>query len=123
MYAGCSPDSATCRYLLTVIDQESELLQIAARTPAGSSEHLDTAYAALIDGLTAELRGWITEWAPQAADEQTDALAALGINSLLGERFAANRIRQREAPLSDDRYLQEWTALFTARLQSLREDR
>jgi hypothetical protein len=32
-------------------DQELELLQIAARTPAGLSARLDTAYAALIDGL------------------------------------------------------------------------
>jgi hypothetical protein len=31
------------RLLLTVIDQEHELLQIAARTPAGLSTRLDTA--------------------------------------------------------------------------------
>lgn len=107
------------RYLLTVIDQETELLQIATRTPEGLSERLDTAHAALIDGLTAELRGWITTWAPQASAEQTHVLAALGINSLLGERFAANRVRQPEARPSDDRYLQEWTAVLSARLTSL----
>src|SRR5882757_8238553 len=39
------------RYLLTVVDEELELLQIAARTPAGRSGRLDTAYAALVDGL------------------------------------------------------------------------
>jgi AcrR family transcriptional regulator len=111
------------RYLLTVIDQETELLQIAARTPAGLSERLDTAYAALIDGLTEELRGWIIAWAPKAPAEQTRTLAAIGINSLLGERFAADRIRRPEAPRSDDRYLQEWTAVFTARVHSLEGDR
>src|SRR6478735_7008998 len=57
------------RYLLTVIDQESELLQIAARTPARLSERLDTAYAALVDGLCDELNGWISAWAPQASPE------------------------------------------------------
>ena len=36
------------RYLLTVVDEEIELLQIAARTPAGRSARLDTAYAALV---------------------------------------------------------------------------
>jgi AcrR family transcriptional regulator len=111
------------RYLLTVIDQETELLQIAARTPAGLSERLDTAYAALIDGLTEELRGWITAWAPKAPAEQTHTLAAIGINSLLGERFAANRIRRPDEPDSDERYLQEWTAVFTARVQSLSGER
>jgi hypothetical protein len=43
------------RYLLSVIDEEIQLLQIAARTPAGQSARLDTAYAALVDGLNAEL--------------------------------------------------------------------
>ena len=35
--------TALGRYLLTVIDEETELLQIAARTPAGRSSRLDTA--------------------------------------------------------------------------------
>ena len=52
------------RYLLSVIDEEIQLLQIAARTPAGQSARLDTAYAALIGGLNAELADWIAAWAP-----------------------------------------------------------
>ena len=40
------------RYLLSVIDEEIQLLQIAARTTAGQSPRLDTAYAALVEGLT-----------------------------------------------------------------------
>jgi AcrR family transcriptional regulator len=106
------------RYLLTVIDQESELLQIAARTPAGLSERLDTAYAALVDSLTEELSGWITAWAPRVPSEQAKVLAALGINSILGERFATNLFRRSEAPISDDRYLREWTAVLAGRVQS-----
>lgn len=106
------------RYLLTVIDQESELLQIAARTPAGLSERLDTAYAALVDSLIEELSGWITAWAPQASSEQAKVLAALGINSILGERFATDLFRRSEAPISDDRYLREWTAVLAGRVQS-----
>ncbi|MUL83048.1 MULTISPECIES: TetR/AcrR family transcriptional regulator [unclassified Mycolicibacterium] len=107
------------RYLLTVIDQESELLQIAARTPAGLSERLDTAYAALVDGLCDELNGWISAWAPHASPGQTRVLASLGINSLLGERFAANLFRRSPAPVSDGEYLTEWTATLAARVQSL----
>ncbi|MUL80516.1 MULTISPECIES: TetR/AcrR family transcriptional regulator [unclassified Mycolicibacterium] len=107
------------RYLLTVIDQESELLRIAARTPAGLSERLDTAYAALVDGLCDELNGWIGAWAPDALPEQTRVLASLGINSLLGERFAANLFRRASEPGSDDRYVREWTATLAARVQSL----
>lgn len=106
------------RYLLTVIDQESELLQIAARTPAGLSERLDTAYAALVDSLTEELAGWITAWAPRVPSEQAKVIAALGINSILGERVATNLFRRSAAPISDDRYLREWTAVLAGRVQS-----
>ena len=107
------------RYLLSVIDQETELLQIAARTPAGLSEHLDTAYAALVDGLTDELNGWITTWASRAASEQTRVLAALGVNSLLGQRFASHLFRRAEAHEPDVVYLEEWTAVLAARVQEM----
>lgn len=107
------------RYLLTVIDQESELLQIAARTPVGLSERLDTAYAALVDGLCDELNGWISAWAPQASPELTKVLASLGVNSLLGERFAANLFRRSPAPVSDAEYLNEWTTTLAGRVQAL----
>ncbi|MEN4478502.1 helix-turn-helix domain-containing protein [Mycolicibacterium cosmeticum] len=107
------------RYLLTVIDQEAELLQIAARTPAGLSDRLDTAYAALVDSLTDELDGWITVWAPNASPEQTKTLATLGVSSLLGERLATNLFRRSSASVPDDRYLDEWTAVLSARVRTL----
>ncbi|MCW1823566.1 TetR family transcriptional regulator [Mycolicibacterium conceptionense] len=107
------------RYLLTVIDQETELLQVAARTPAGMSDRLDTAYAALVDGLCDELHGWINVWAPNRSSEETRVLASLGINSLLGERFAANLFRRPTAAASDDEYLKEWTATLAARVEAL----
>src|SRR5882724_3841415 len=78
------------RYLLTVVDEEREILQIAARTPAGRSTRLDTAYAALVDGLNAELADWITAWAPTLTQQECEVLAALGLNSILGARFATN---------------------------------
>ncbi|MEX3651928.1 MULTISPECIES: TetR/AcrR family transcriptional regulator [Mycolicibacterium] len=106
------------RYLLSVIDQESELLQIAARTPAGLSDRLDTAYAALVDGLCAELNGWIGAWAPNKSPDETRALASLGINSLLGERFASNLFRRPTTQSADDEYLREWTATLAARVES-----
>jgi AcrR family transcriptional regulator len=104
------------RYLLSVIDQESELLQIAARTPAGLSEHLDTAYAALVDGLTAELAGWIESWSPELADTERHVLAALGVNSLLGARFATNLFRRSDGAIPDADYLAEWTKLLATRI-------
>ena len=106
------------RYLLSVIDEEIQLLQIAARTPAGHSARLDTAYAALIDGLNAELADWIAAWAPTLTPANRTVLAALGVNGILGARFATSLFHQPEARIPDDRYLTEWTALLATRILS-----
>lgn len=108
------------RYLLSVIDEEIQLLQIAARTPAGQSARLDTAYAALIDGLNAELADWISTWAPALAKDDRAVLAALGVNGILAARFTTSLFHQPNARVPDDRYLTEWTALLATRLQTLR---
>jgi AcrR family transcriptional regulator len=107
------------RYLLSVIDEEIELLQIAARTPAGRSARLDTAYAALVDTLNAELAEWITAWAPAMTQQQSTVLAALGVNGILGARFATSLFHQSDARIPDDRYLTEWTQVLAARIQAL----
>jgi AcrR family transcriptional regulator len=106
------------RYLLTVIDQELELLQVAARTPAGLSPRLDTAYAALIDGLTAELAEWIAAWGPALTKQHCAVLAALGVNGVLGARFATGLFREPSLHIPDDRYLNEWTAVLAARIET-----
>jgi AcrR family transcriptional regulator len=107
------------RYLLSVVDDEIQLLQIAARTPAGQSARLDTAYAALINGLNSELADWVGTWAPTLIPQNRAVLAALGVNGILGARFATSLFRQTRARIPDDRYITEWTAVLAARIQSL----
>ena len=107
------------RYLLSVIDDEIQVLQVAARTPAGRSTRLDTAYAALVDSLNAELADWITAWAPTLSTPDAAILSALGINSLLGARFATSLFHQRKSHIADDRYLAEWTTTLANRLETL----
>ena len=105
------------RYLLSVVDEEIELLQIAARTPTGRSARLDTAYAAFVDSLNVELAGWITAWAPAMTQEQSTDLAALAVNGILGARFGTGLFHQSAARIPDDRYLAEWTEVLAARIQ------
>ncbi|OBB96493.1 TetR/AcrR family transcriptional regulator [Mycobacterium sp. 852002-40037_SCH5390672] len=107
------------RYLLSVVDEEIQLLQIAARTPSGHSARLETAYAALIDGLNAELDDWIASWAPALANDDRAVLAALGVNGILGVRFASSLFHQPHVRVPDDRYLAEWTALLATRIEAL----
>lgn len=110
------------RYLLSVVDEEIELLQIAARTSAGRSARLDTAYAALVDTLNNELAEWITAWAPATTEEHAKVLAAIGVNGILGVRFATTLFHQSQTKVADDQYLAEWTELLGARIQTIGTD-
>jgi hypothetical protein len=97
-------------------------VQITARTSAGRSARLDTAYAALVDTLNTELAEWITVWAPAMTQQQATVLAALGINGILGARFATNLFHQSEAQVPDDHYLAEWTEVLAGRIQAFSRD-
>lgn len=108
------------RYLLSVIDEEVQILQIAARTPAGQFPRLDAAYAALVDGINAELADWIGTWAPTLVEHDRVVLAALGVNGILGARVPTSLLRQPGGRVPDDRYLAEWTALLACRIDALR---
>jgi AcrR family transcriptional regulator len=108
------------RYVLTVLDEETQLLQIAARTPADQSLRLSNAYAALLDGLYAELADWITGWAPKTSQQDAKAIAAIGVNALLGKRATSTVFHTPAADIPDEQYIAEWTAMLARRIESMR---
>lgn len=105
------------RYLLTVIDDETELLHIAVRTTAQRSSKLTQAYTALINGIETELAEWISTWAPNSTPEQARTIATLGISGLLGHRLGYALVP--EHAITDDQYLSEWTTSLNVRVQML----
>lgn len=107
------------RYVLTVLDEETQLLQIAARTPPEQSPRLNNAYAALIDGLHAEVADWIKGWAPKISKPDAAAIAAIGVDSLLGKRTVNTVFRMPTTGLTDERYIAEWTAMLASRIEPL----
>jgi hypothetical protein len=46
-------------------------------------------------------------------------LAALGVNGILGARFATSLFHQPHARVPDDHYLAEWTAVLVTRIKTL----
>ena len=107
------------RYLLSVIDEETQLLQIAARTPTNRSARLDDAYAALVDGLYTELADWLKGWAPNISQEDIAAIGAVGVNALLGKRATRTLFHAPGADLPDEQYIRQWTAMLAGRIQEL----
>lgn len=108
------------RYILAVLDEESQLLQIAARVPSNRSERLTDAYAALFDGLCAELADWVKNCAPKMNDQQAETIGAVAVNSLFGKRATSTLFHAPEADIPDEEYVAEWTAMLANRIESLR---
>jgi AcrR family transcriptional regulator len=108
------------RYVLTVLDEETQLLQIAARTPPDQSPRLNNAYAALIDGLYAEVADWIKGWAPKISKPDAAAIAAVGVDALLGRRATNTVFRVPAMDMQDEDFIAEWTAMLAGRVEALR---
>jgi AcrR family transcriptional regulator len=108
------------RYVLTVLDEETQLLQIAARTPPEQSPRLNNTYAALVDGLHAEVADWIKGWAPNASDHDARAIAAIGVDALLGKRSTNAVFRVPATDMRDEDYIAEWTTMLAGRIEALR---
>lgn len=107
------------RYVLTVLDEETQLLQIAARTPPDQSPRLNDAYAALIDGLYSEVADWVKGWAPKIDDQDAKAIAAIAVDALLGKRLTNAVFRVPATDMQDEDYIAEWTAMLAGRIQAL----
>jgi AcrR family transcriptional regulator len=109
------------RYVLAVLDEEAQLLQIASRVPSDRSRaRLTDAYAALFDGLYTELSDWMEGWVPGVGRERTATLAAVAVNALLGKRAVRTLFSATATDLPDEQYIAEWTALMESRIESLR---
>ena len=110
------------RYLLSILDQESEFLQVAARTPAADSARVHDAYAALVDGLCTELADWLTACAPDLAPPDARRIATFGVNALLGKRVSSIVFRTPQPDIADEDYVAEWTVMLADRIESLRQN-
>jgi AcrR family transcriptional regulator len=108
------------RYVLTVLDEEAQLLQIAARTPPDRSPRLNNAYAALVDGLSAEVADWIKGWAPKISKRDATAVAAVGVDALLGRRATQAVFRAPAMDMQDEDFIAAWTAMLAGRVEALR---
>jgi AcrR family transcriptional regulator len=109
--------SLLCRYLMRVIDQESEFLQVVARSPADELPRLTDAYAALIDGLYNELGDWINACtsAPDVAEARR--VAAVGVDALIGRRTSRIVFHSNHIDTTDEEYVTEWTEMIAGRIE------
>lgn len=108
--------SLLCRYLINVLERESEFLQVAARTPVEESPRLTDAYAALVDGLYSELGDWITGGAPTLDPAEAKRIAAIGIDALLGRCASRIVFHANHIDSNDEHYITDWTDMIANRI-------
>lgn len=111
------------RYILNVLDDETQLLQIASKAPAELSKRLNTAYAALFDGLYNELADWVRGWVPDISTDDAAAISAVGVNALLGKRATSTFLHPAKSDIPDEAYLGEWTTMLANRINASHEER
>jgi AcrR family transcriptional regulator len=107
------------RYVLGVLEEETQLLQIAARTPPAQCSRVATAYAALVAGLTAEVAGWIQGWAVDSDIGAAKAAATVAVDALIGRKAARDVFCSPTTEMSDELYMTEWTAGLASRVKAL----
>ncbi|HEX5143254.1 MAG TPA: TetR/AcrR family transcriptional regulator [Mycobacterium sp.] len=108
------------RYLMSVLNQESQFLQVAARTPVDQSARLNDAYAALVSGLYSELADWIRGCAPGLDGNEARRIAVVGVNALLGKQATRVVFHAPKADTPDEEYLADWTAMLAGRIEPTR---
>ncbi|MCX8555247.1 MAG: TetR/AcrR family transcriptional regulator [Mycolicibacterium sp.] len=108
------------RYVLSVLNQESQFLQVAARTPTEQSDRVNAAYAALVDGLYSELSDWIRGCAPGLDEHEARRMAVVGVNALLGKQATRVVFHAPQADTPDDEFIADWTAMLAGRIEAAR---
>ena len=106
-----------------MLDEEGELLQVVAlRLPAQSSR-LHDAYAALVEGLCAELADWVGGWAPELLPPTPAPSRCSGSTRLLGKRATAMLFHAEGVAVPDEDYVREWTLTLALRIEAALEVR
>jgi AcrR family transcriptional regulator len=104
------------RYILTELDSESELLRILASEARNRPQLLTAAVDQLVNSTFDGFAAWIAESTGRSGpDEQTTALAALGLGSLLSSRLLRD-VLDIPARVDDAVLLDTWVKLMLVAL-------
>ena len=109
--------TVTARYVLTELDNESELLRILASEARNRPELLETAVERLINTTYSGFAAWIGERAtPAISDEQAAAVAAVGLGSLLSSRLVGH-VLGVTLPVDDEVFVGTWVTMMHAAIE------
>jgi AcrR family transcriptional regulator len=103
------------RYVLAELDAEAELFQILVSESRQRPELLRAAVDKLINSSYAELADWLGTRGP-VSRAQANAIATIGLGSLLSSRLTTTVLGVAAFPVSDDALIETWVRAITALL-------
>jgi AcrR family transcriptional regulator len=106
----------TARYILTELDNESELLRILSSEARNRPQLLTAAVDQLVSSTFTGFAKWIGERAERPVTEhEATAIAAVGLGSLLSSRLLRD-VLGIPAALDDETLVETWVQLMTVAL-------
>src|ERR1700759_739651 len=105
----------TARYILTELDSEAELLRILTAEARSRPEILTSAVDQLVNSTFDGFAAWIDERLESAEDGKAQALAAVGLGSLLSSRLLQD-VLGIPAQVDDGALVDTWVELMLGAL-------
>jgi hypothetical protein len=91
------------------------------QSSAASPDPMHQRSSTLPSSARSTLADWVKGWAPRISHENTAAIAAIGLNALLGNRATSTLFHAPRTDIPDEQYIAEWTAILANRIEALRQ--
>ncbi|MFW0791798.1 TetR/AcrR family transcriptional regulator [Gordonia sp. CPCC 205333] len=108
-----------CRYTLSVIDEEAQLLRIVSSELRDRPRKLADTLAKLLGESYAGMTEWILRKAPHADRHVAQGVAAVALNALLAHRMMPQFLGAQPFSIDNDVLIGEWVTMVAARVEGL----
>ncbi|GAB19244.1 putative TetR family transcriptional regulator [Gordonia effusa NBRC 100432] len=108
-----------CRYTLSVIDEEAQLLRIVSSELRDRPRKLAETLTKLLGESYVGMTEWILRRVPHADREVAHAVAAVALNALFAHRMMPQFLGAQPVSIDDDVMVGEWVTMVAARVESL----
>lgn len=108
-----------CRYTLSVIDEEAQLLRIVSSELRDRPRRLADALAGLVGESYAGMTDWILRRVPDADPVVAQGIATVALNALFAHRTMPHMLGASVGAVEDDVLVAEWVTMVAARVESL----
>lgn len=108
-----------CRYTLSVIDEEAQLLRIVSSELRDRPRKLADTLAGLVGESYTGMTEWILRRAPDTDPAIARSVAAVALSALFAHRTMPQFLGAKFMSIDDDALVDEWVSMVAARVESL----